>query len=400
MKGFCMNKIKTKTVGRITAAAALSIGLAASAVSVAGASDHGSRLSGHHDSFGQSHWNNFLGGVASDVTATSVTVTAHDGTATTYTITGTTVYAEGMTTVQPSALVNGSFVGIQVIATGSTTAGVIEIVPPRPIWESGVVSTVSSTSVTITDHKGTPSTFAITDTTAFLQGKTTVLPALLVMGSHVSIQVSASALMTALSIEIAPPRPILVGGLVTAASLTSVTVTDYKGTSSTFSISGTATYAEGKTTVLPAALVVGEDALIKALPSAPTTAISIGISLPRVFGKVTSVSGLTITVEGLKGVSDAIVTSGTTTITKDGATSGLSFISAGEFVSAAGLIVIGATPTTLDASSVSIFDHWGQPVHVPFGHQRSNSGGSGSKGGSNVQGQSGHNSFQHGNFRR
>src|ERR1700734_444905 len=117
-----MNKIKTKTVGRITAAAALSIGLAASAVSVAAASTHGSRLSSHHDSFGQSHWNNFLGGVVTAVTPTSVTVT--------HTITDTTVFAEGMTTVMPTALVVGSIVGIQVISTGSTTAGVIEIVPP------------------------------------------------------------------------------------------------------------------------------------------------------------------------------------------------------------------------------------------------------------------------------
>lgn len=396
MKGFCMNKIKTKTVGRITAAAALSIGLAASAVSVAGASDHGSRLSSHHDSFGQSHWN-FLGGVVTAVTATSVTVTQHGGTPVTYTITDTTVFAEGMTTVLPSALVMGSFVGIQVIATGSTTAGVIEIVPPRPIWESGVVSVVTPTSVTITDHSGTPSTFAITLTTAFLEGKTTVPTTDLVMGSHVAIQVSASALMTALSIEIAPPRPIYASGLVTAASATSVTVTGHNGIPQTFSITGTTTFAEGKTSEMPSVLVQGEDAWIKALPSAPTTATSINVSLVRVFGKVTAISGATFTVEGLKGVSDTIVT-GTTTFTKDGATAGLTDVGVGDFISAQGLI--GATPTTLDASSVSILDHWGQPVHVPFGHKASNSGGFGAKGGSNNKGQSGHNSFQRGNFRR
>lgn len=401
MKGFCMNKIKTKTVGRITAAAALSIGLAASAVSVAGASDHGSRLSSHHDSFSRSHWN-FLGGVVTAVTPTSVSVSQHGGTPVTYTITTTTVFAEGMTTVMPSALVMGSFVGIQVIATGSTTAGVIEIVPPRPIWESGVVSVVTPTSVTITDHSGTPSTFAITTTTAFLEGKTTVPTTDLVMGSHVAIQVSASALMTALSIEIAPPQPIYASGLVTAASSSSVTVTGRNGTAQTFSITGTTAFTEGKTTVLPGALVAGEDAFIKALPSAPTTATSINISLVRVFGKVTasstSSSGGTITVDGLKGVSDTIVTDGTTTFTKDGATAALTDVGVGDFISAQGLI--GATPTTLDASSVSILDHWGQPVHVPFGHKASNSGGFGSKGGSNNQGQSGRSSLQHGNFRR
>jgi hypothetical protein len=393
-----MNKIKTKTVGRITAAAALSIGLAASAISVAGASDHGSRLSSHHDSFGQSHWNNLLGGVVTAVTPTSVTVTQHGGTPVTYTITDTTVFAEGMTTVLPGVLVVGSFVGVQVIAAGSTTAGVIEIVPPRPIWESGVVSIVTPASVTITDHKGTPSTFAITATTTFLQGKTTVLPALLIVGSHVSIQVSASALMTALSIEIAPPRPIFAGGLVTAASSTSVTVTGGNGTPETFVITGTTTFAEGKTTVLPAALVVGEDAFIKALPSAPTTATSIDISLPRVLGKVTVIAGTTLTVEGFKGVTSTIDTDGTTTFTKDGATAGLSDVAVGDFVSAQGLI--GATPTTLDASSVSILDHWGSPVHVPFGQQGSNSRGFGSKDGSSNQGHSGHSSFKHASFRR
>ena len=383
----------------MTAAAALSIGLAASAVSVAAASDHGSRLSSHHDSFGQSHWNNSLGGIASDVTATSVTVTAHDGTVTVYTITGTTVFAEGMTTVLPSALVNGSFIGVQVIATGSTTAGVIEIVPPRPIWEVGVVSTVSSTSVTITDHSGTPSTFAITGTTTFLEGKTTVLPAALIMGSHVAIQVSASALMTALSIEIAPPRPICVSGLVTAASLTSVTITGHNGTPDTFAITGTTTYAEGKTTVLPAALVAGEDAQIKALSSAPTTATSINISLVRVSGKVTLITGDTITVQGFKGVTSTIVTDPpATTFTKDGATAALTDVAVGDFVSAQGLV--GATPTTLDASSVSIFDLSGPPVHVPMGHQNFNSHGNDGNQGSNDQGHSGHKSSHHGNFRR
>lgn len=392
-----MNKIKTKTLGRITVAAALSIGLATSAVSVAAASDHGSRLSGHHDSFGHSHWNNFLGGVASDVTPTSVTVTSHDGTVTVYTITGTTVFAEGMTTVLQSALVNGSFIGVQVIAAGSTTAGVIEIVPPRPIWEVGAASGVTPTSVTVTGHNGTPTTFAITGTTTFFQGKTSVLQSTLVNGSQVAVQVSASALMTALSIEIAPPRPIFAEGLVTAASPTSVTVTGHNGTPQTFTITGTTTFAEGKTTVLPAALVTGEDAFIKALASAPTTATSINISLVRFFGKVTATSGLTITVEGLKGVSESIVTDGTTTFTKDGAASAFSDIATGDFISAQGLI--GATPMTLNASSVNIFDHWGQPVHTPFGHH-GNSGGQGYQGGSNSQGQTGHGSFQRGNFRR
>ena len=393
-----MNKIKTKTVGRITAAAALSIGLAASAVSVAAASDHGSRLSSHHDSFGQSHWNNFLGGVVTAVTATSVSVSQHGGTPVTYTITGTTVFAEGMTTVSATDLVPGSFVGIQVIAAGSTTAGVIEIVPPRPIWEGGVVSAVTLTSVTITDHKGTPSTFAITGATTFVAGKTTVPQADLVVGSQVGIQVSASALMTALSIEITPPRPICVSGLVTAASSTSVTITDHKGTPETFAIIGTTTFAEGKTTVLPAALVVGENAQIKASPGTPPTATRINISLSHFSGKVTLISGDSITVEGFKGVTSTVVTDGTTTFTKDGSTAGLTDIAVGDFINAQGLI--GATPTTLDASSVSILEHWGQPVHVPLGHQRFNSGGSGSNGGSNSQGFSGHSSFQHGNFRR
>jgi hypothetical protein len=215
----------------------------------------------------------------------------------------------------------------------------------------------------------------------------------------VAIQVSASALMTALSIEIAPPRPIFASGLVTAASLTSVTVTGRDGTPQTFAITGATTFAEGKTTVLPAALVTGEDAFIKALPGAPTTATSIDISLVRVSGKVTVISGDTITVEGFKGVTSNIVTSPTTTaFTKDGVTAGLTDVAAGDFVSAQGLI--GTTPTTLVASSVSIFDHWGQPVHVPFGHQGSNSGGNGSNQGSNNQGFSGHSSRQHGNFRR
>jgi hypothetical protein len=271
-------------------------------------------------------------------------------------------------------------------------------VPPRPIWESGVVSAVTATSVTVTDHKGTPSTFTITPTTTFAEGKTTVPATNLVVGSHVAIEVSASALMTALSIQIVPPRPICVSGVVTAVSATSVTVTDHKGTAETFSITSTTTFAEGKTTVPATDLVVGDNVQIKAAASAATTATSINIALSRVVGKVTAISGDTITVEGLKGASSTIVTSSTTTFSKAGSASALTDVVVGDSVSAQGLI--GATPTTLDASSVSIVGPWTMPGHIALGRHDSNSRGNGSYQSSSNQGFGQRGSSKHGSFRR
>ena len=167
MKGLGMNKIQTKTVGRFTAAVAISMGLAASAVSIASASTNGSHHSDHDGFAGQTHWDNGLGGLVTTVTLTSgtltsVTVTAHDGTPSTFSITGTTTFSEGGATVPATDLVAGDFADIEVLSSAMTTATSINIELAR---FGGVVTLVSGDTITITGHKGVTQTIVVGTTT-------------------------------------------------------------------------------------------------------------------------------------------------------------------------------------------------------------------------------------------
>ena len=331
MKGIGMNKIKTKTVGRVTAAAAISMGLAASAVSVASASSNGSRQFGHDGFASKAHWDNGLGGVVTAVTLTSVTVMAHDGTPSTFMITGTTTFSEDGVTVPATDLVVGSHVDIEV---------------------------------------------------------TTALP----------------TIATAINIKVTHARSIRLGGLVTAASLTSVTVMAHDGTPSTFMITGTTTFSEGGATVPATDLVVGDFADIEVSSSAMTTATSIKIELARFGGVVTATSSGTITITGHKGVTQTIVVGMSTTYSKDGATAALTDVMVGDLVSAQG--TIGATTTTLDATSVTIGKFCGSHNggHNADGRHNFNTRSSGHQGsqdqGSQNQGFGGRGHSDHGHFRR
>jgi hypothetical protein len=326
-----MNKIQTKTVGRVTAAAAISMGLAASAVSVASASSNGSRHSDHEGFAGKAHWAVGLGGVEPAVTKTSVTVTAHDGTSTMYTITPTTTFAEGSTTVPATDLVVSSHVDIQVTTALPTTA-------------------------------------------------------------------------TAINIKVKRARSIRLGGLVTAVNATSVTVTGWNGTSSMFTVTGTTTFSEGGATVVATDLVVGDFADIQVLSTAMATATSINIELARFGGQVTALSGDTITITGHKGVTQTIEVGTSTTYAKDGAPAALTDVSLGDLVSAQG--TIGATATTLNATSVTIGNWYGSSDggHNAHGHRHFDSLSFAHQGsqnqGSQNQGFGERGSSDHGNFRR
>ena len=252
-------------------------------------------------------------------------------------------------------------------------------------------------------HDGTSTPYTITSTTAFTEGSTTVLPAALAVGDRVDIQVSSSALTTATSIDIKPARSIRLGGVVTAVSATSVTVVAHDGTSTPYTITSTTAFTEGSTTVLPAALAVGDRVDIQVSSSALTTVTGINIELTRFAGEVTAVSGDTITISGHDGVSSTILVGTTTTYSKGGAPAALTDVAVSLLVSAQGLI--GATTTTLDASSVTI----GGPCdsagggHGSNDHSNSSSPGDGNNQGnlgSHGQGFGGRGSSHHGNFRR
>ncbi len=195
MKGIGMNKIKTKTVGRVTAAAAISMGLAASAVSVASASSNGSHQFGHDGFASKAHWDNGLGGVVTAVTLTSVTVMAHDGTPSTFMITGTTTFSEDGATVPATDLVVGDFADIEVSSSAMTTATSIKIELAR---FGGVVTATGSGTITITGHKGVTQTIVVGTSTTYSKDGATAALADVMVGDLVSAQGTIGATTTTL----------------------------------------------------------------------------------------------------------------------------------------------------------------------------------------------------------
>lgn len=150
-----------------------------------------------------------------------------------------------------------------------------------------------------------------------------------------------------------PPSPAnFAGGVVTAVSSTSISVKGMGATTSTYAITSSTTFSEGPTTVTASALAIGQHVGIQLLTSDDTTAASIDIQLPALFGSVTSVSGDTVVITDLEGFSRTIVVDSSTTYTKSGATSSLSDVVVGSDIIAEG--TVDTNGTSLDATNVVI----------------------------------------------
>jgi len=150
-----------------------------------------------------------------------------------------------------------------------------------------------------------------------------------------------------------PPSPAnFAGGVVTAVSSTSISVKGMGATTSTYAITSSTTFSEGPTTVTASALAIGQHVGIQLLTSDDTTAASIDIQLPALFGSVTSVSGDTVVITELEGFSRTIVVDSSTTYTKSGATSSLSDVVVGSDIVAEG--TVDTNGTSLDATNVVI----------------------------------------------
>lgn len=142
------------------------------------------------------------------------------------------------------------------------------------------------------------------------------------------------------------------GGYVTAVTPTSVTIQSWSGTTTTYALTSTTTYTEGKAASTWASLVVGDRVQIGVSSASPTTASSVSIELAELFGTVTSVSGSTITIKDPQGFSRTIVVGSATTYTQGGATSTIAAVVDGAKIVAQG--TIDANGTSLDALSVDV----------------------------------------------
>lgn len=143
------------------------------------------------------------------------------------------------------------------------------------------------------------------------------------------------------------------GGVVSAVTGTSITVQSRSGTSSIFAITSNTIVTKDRATATSTALAIGEEVHIVSDPANPATAQRIDIVQPSVMGKVTSVNGDDVTVQGPNNVTTTIVVNGATTYSKDGSSATLGDVTPGTSIFAEGLFASGGT-STLDATSIGI----------------------------------------------
>jgi hypothetical protein len=276
-----------------------------------------------------------------------------DGKVTTYTITPTTTFTEGSTSTTAASLVVGDRINIRLARRAPTTALRINI---ELAELAGKVTSVVGDLITITGPQGFARTIVVSGATNYTQGGDPATLADVLVGDDVFAQGTIDVNLTsldALSVRIgSESHAILYHGWVTAVTSSSVTLDRLNHVTETFAIIPTTTFHQGSTVLTAASLVVGDRVNVRVNSSDPTTALSVGIELAALTGRVTAVVGDSITITTGKGFSRAISVSSSTTYTMGGDPATLANVTVGSDIIAVGLI--DANLTTLDATKVAI----------------------------------------------
>jgi hypothetical protein len=168
------------------------------------------------------------------------------------------------------------------------------------------------------------------------------------------------------SMPTTPGAPCGIGGDVSAVSTTSITITDLRGTTSTYAINASTTVTKNGQSATVADIVNGDNVHIALSSTDPTLAGPIDIVPASVAGKVTAINGDVLTIAGPNGSTGSVVVSSTTTYAKGGASASLSDISVGTVIFAQGSF--GSSATIVDATTVGIGQpSTGGPGAGPFG---------------------------------
>jgi hypothetical protein len=184
--------------------------------------------------------------------------------------------------------------------------------------------------------------------------------------STTTVKGSSSAVSHALGSRASAPAGAVCamgpGGVVSALTSSSITVTDPSGTPSTFAVTSSTTVTKERATASISDLAVGEQVRIIPTAQGSTTAQSIEIEQPSLMGQVNAVSGDTISISGPNGTSETVVVSDATTYAKSGASATLADVTVGSSIFAQGTFASGS-PATLDATTIGIGvpPHQGQP---------------------------------------
>ncbi len=142
------------------------------------------------------------------------------------------------------------------------------------------------------------------------------------------------------------------GGLVSAVSATSLSVTDPLGTTMTYTLTSATVVTKDRQSASLSDLAVGERVRVRVTSTSATTAAAVNIETPHVLGQVVAVSGNVITISSPDGLQTTVDVSATTTYTKNAASASLSDVTVGSFIAASG--TVASDHTTFDATTVVI----------------------------------------------
>lgn len=220
----------------------------------------------------------------------------------------------------------------------------------------GTASGVSSTSITVTPHDGTATTFAIGTSTTVSEGSATATAAALANGERVCVEPSTSSATTAGAIRIILSE---VHGTVSAVSGNTITVRVRNQLTQGVVVSSTTTFTKAGATATLADVTVGEKVKASGIVDstnnvldALSVSIASGVRTSHVVGQVAAVSGNNVSVTLFDGLNVTVTVSSTTTYRVGGQPATLSDVTVGEWVVAAG--TVDTTANALDAVSVWI----------------------------------------------
>ncbi len=215
----------------------------------------------------------------------------------------------------------------------------------------GTIDHVGSTGFTVTTQRGTSLTIDTTKSTLYYEAQAKVSASALHAGENVVVQFKPPATtasgaslgtskLTAIRVEIVLPS---LGGNVLSDAGGTIVVADQQGFHRTIVTSGSTRYVEAGATVAASAVHTGTDVVAVGTIAADHTdldATVVEVVGPSVTGKVTKISGSTITIAPLGGGGAVTVTTGSSTIFRSkGAASAFKALKRGDL-----LLAIG-TPT-------------------------------------------------------
>lgn len=242
-----------KTMSRAIAAIALGGTLTIGSATLAGASGWGHS----HDGPSQravpfSFSNNgtaVLVGTVSAISGDNITVTDPEGFSRAILVSSTTTYEQGGATSTIAAVVVGAKIFAQgTVDTNGTTLDALSIgvagggTKTQMGFDWGVVTAVTSSSVTIEGRSGTSTTFTYATTTpidAIGHDKITLSSADLVVNEHAGVEFSTSAATTATGIWVELAH---IDGVVTVVSGDNITISDNQGFTRLVLVGGATTY--------------------------------------------------------------------------------------------------------------------------------------------------------------